>query len=103
MKKRKYNICAVDHIAYPKRSRNANADISCPVQKGEHTVVHTVTLPKEIPKGSDSLYLILSTLAETRFHVAPFVVNVRGYTVDDEPMVCLDLKIDFRTPRGGFW
>lgn len=31
--------------------RNAHAEISCPVEKGTHKVVHTVTLPKEIPKG----------------------------------------------------
>ncbi|KAJ3559763.1 hypothetical protein NM688_g134 [Phlebia brevispora] len=67
-------------------ARNAHADISCPVEKGTHKVVHTVTLPKEIPK-------------------APFVVNVRGYTDLDDDMVCLDLNIDFRdTPtRKLFW
>lgn len=26
---------------------------------------------------------------------AKFVVNVRGYTVDDDDMVCLDLVVDF--------
>ena len=28
--------------------------------------------------------------------LAPFNVNVRGYTDVDEDMVCLDLTIDFR-------
>lgn len=26
---------------------------------------------------------------------AKFVVNVRGYTADDDDMVCLDLVVDF--------
>ncbi|KAI0348481.1 hypothetical protein BDW22DRAFT_1350698 [Trametopsis cervina] len=65
-------------------ARNADADIECPVEKGTHEVVHTVTLPKEIPP-------------------APFKVAVRGFTVDDEPLVCLNLQIDFRKPRGGLW
>ncbi|GJE89821.1 ML domain-containing protein [Phanerochaete sordida] len=33
-------------------ARNAHANISCPVEPGLHTVEHTVTLPKEVPKGS---------------------------------------------------
>ncbi|KAJ7293673.1 ML domain-containing protein [Mycena rebaudengoi] len=56
--------------------RKANADVSCPVEEGPLTVVQTVALPKEIPK-------------------AKFVVLVRGFTVDQEDMLCLDLKIDF--------
>ena len=32
--------------------RKAHADIDCPIEEGEHTVVHTVELPKEIPKGA---------------------------------------------------
>lgn len=31
--------------------RDAHADIECPVEEGEHTVVQAVELPKEIPKG----------------------------------------------------
>ncbi|KAJ6503436.1 ML domain-containing protein [Mycena vitilis] len=57
-------------------ARNANATIACPVEPGLHTVVQTVALPKEIPK-------------------AKFVVLVRGFTVAEEDMLCLDLKIDF--------
>jgi len=57
-------------------ARNANATVQCPVQKGKYTVEQTVALPKEIPK-------------------AKFTVDVRGYTVDDEDMLCLQLKIDF--------
>jgi len=57
-------------------ARNANATVSCPVEPGPYTVVQTVALPKEIPK-------------------AKFVVLVRGFTVAEEDMLCLDLKIDF--------
>ncbi|KAJ7925877.1 ML domain-containing protein [Mycena leptocephala] len=57
-------------------ARNANANVSCPVEPGPYTVVQTVALPKEIPK-------------------AKFVVLVRGFTVAEEDMLCLDLKIDF--------
>ena len=31
---------------------------------------------------------------------APFKVSVRGYTVDDEDMACVDIEIDFRPKRG---
>ncbi|GJE87589.1 phosphatidylglycerol/phosphatidylinositol transfer protein [Phanerochaete sordida] len=65
-------------------ARNAHANISCPVEKGEHTVEHTVTLPKEIPP-------------------APFKVHIDGWTVEDEPLVCVDIAIDFRKPRAGLW
>ncbi|KZP31260.1 hypothetical protein FIBSPDRAFT_1037711 [Athelia psychrophila] len=57
-------------------ARNADADISCPVEVGEYSVSHTVALPKEIPP-------------------AKFKVEVRGYTVDDDDMVCLNLQVDF--------
>ncbi|EGN92387.1 hypothetical protein SERLA73DRAFT_191259 [Serpula lacrymans var. lacrymans S7.3] len=57
-------------------ARGANASIQCPVDKGDYTVSHTVALPKEIPR-------------------AAFKVSVRGYTADDEDMVCLDLKVNF--------
>ncbi|KAG2350448.1 hypothetical protein BDR05DRAFT_954544 [Suillus weaverae] len=57
-------------------ARNANATIQCPIEQGEYTVVQTVALPKEIPQ-------------------AKFTVAVKGYTVDDEDMLCLDLKVDF--------
>ncbi|EJT48753.1 hypothetical protein A1Q1_02219 [Trichosporon asahii var. asahii CBS 2479] len=33
---------------------------------------------------------------------AKFVVNVRGYTADDDDMVCLDLAVDFTNPDK-FW
>ncbi|KAF8756164.1 Glutamine amidotransferases class-II [Rhizoctonia solani] len=40
---KRFDIC--------EEARNANATIQCPVQKGDHTVVQTVALPKEIPRG----------------------------------------------------
>ncbi|KAJ7783889.1 ML domain-containing protein [Mycena maculata] len=57
-------------------ARNANATVSCPVEPGPYEVVQTVALPNEIPK-------------------AKFVILVRGFTVAEEDMMCLDLKIDF--------
>lgn len=67
-------------------ARNANASIQCPVEQGDYTVVETVALPKEIPQ-------------------AKFTVAVAGYTVDEEDLLCLDLKIDFMRnpfPRFGW-
>ncbi|KAJ6610089.1 hypothetical protein B0H10DRAFT_2062051 [Mycena sp. CBHHK59/15] len=63
-------------------ARNANATVSCPVEEGPYTVVQTVALPKEIPK-------------------AKFVLLVRGFTVEERDMLCLDLKIDFM--KSLFW
>ncbi|KAG1755202.1 ML domain-containing protein [Suillus paluster] len=61
-------------------ARSANATVQCPVEEGQYTVVQTVALPKEIPQ-------------------AKFSVSVRGYTADDDDMLCLDLKVDFmRSP-----
>ncbi|KII93573.1 hypothetical protein PLICRDRAFT_100762 [Plicaturopsis crispa FD-325 SS-3] len=58
-------------------ARNANATVQCPIEKGDYEVVQTVALPKEIPQ-------------------AKFTVNVRGYTVEDEDLTCVDLAVDFR-------
>ncbi|KAF8640872.1 hypothetical protein AX17_000520 [Amanita inopinata Kibby_2008] len=63
-------------------ARNANASVRCPVQPGPYTVEQTVSLPKEIPK-------------------AKFMVNIRGFTTEEEDMICLDLKVDF-LPRPHF-
>ncbi|CAD6570801.1 MAG: Phosphatidylglycerol/phosphatidylinositol transfer protein [Tremellales sp. Tagirdzhanova-0007] len=61
---------------------NANATVQCPISPGTYSVSQTVELPKEIPK-------------------AKFAVQVRGYTVDDADMVCLDIFIDFMKRPGG--
>lgn len=29
------------------------------------------------------------------FYPAKFLIQVRGYTVDEDPMICLNIKIDF--------
>ncbi|KAG1899139.1 ML domain-containing protein [Suillus fuscotomentosus] len=67
-------------------ARNANATIQCPVEEGDYTVVETVALPKEIPQ-------------------AKFTVAVRGYTADEDDMLCLDLQVNFMKspfPRFGW-
>ncbi|WVW84722.1 phosphatidylglycerol/phosphatidylinositol transfer protein [Kwoniella bestiolae CBS 10118] len=63
-------------------ARNANATVQCPVAPGPYKVKQTVELPKEIPK-------------------AKFSVQVRGYTDEDDDMVCLDLFVDFMKRPGG--
>ncbi|ADV21812.1 phosphatidylglycerol/phosphatidylinositol transfer protein [Cryptococcus gattii E566] len=57
-------------------ARNANATVQCPVKPGPYSVSQMVELPEEIPK-------------------AKFAVLVRGFTVEDEDMLCLDLFVDF--------
>ncbi|TFK91690.1 hypothetical protein K466DRAFT_595899 [Polyporus arcularius HHB13444] len=64
-------------------ARNANASIQCPIEKGTHKVVQTVTLPKEIPP-------------------AQFKVEIRGYTDDDDDLLCANLMMDFRPHRGSY-
>ncbi|OBZ80004.1 Phosphatidylglycerol/phosphatidylinositol transfer protein [Grifola frondosa] len=71
--KKEFDVC--------EEARTANASIQCPVEKGTHKVIQTVALPKEIPP-------------------APFAVNIRAFTVDDDDMACLDIKIDFRKTPG---
>ncbi|PPQ64423.1 hypothetical protein CVT26_002130 [Gymnopilus dilepis] len=66
-------------------ARAANASVQCPVEKGAYTVEQTVALPKEIPK-------------------AKFSIDVNGYTVDDDDMLCLNLKVDFmKRPFPRLW
>jgi len=66
-------------------ARSANASVQCPVEKGTYTVEQTVALPKEIPK-------------------AKFTIAVNGYTVDDDDMLCLQLKVDFmKRPFPRLW
>ncbi|KAJ7078318.1 ML domain-containing protein [Mycena belliarum] len=58
-------------------ARKANASVSCPVEPGAYTIVQSVELPKEVPK-------------------LKYVINVQGFTSTDEPMVCVDLTVQFR-------
>ncbi|KAF7318693.1 ML domain-containing protein [Mycena chlorophos] len=64
-------------------ARNANASISCPVEPGLHTIEQTVTLPKEVPK-------------------LKYVISVRGFTVEEEGLACVDLTVQFK-PFFQFW
>ncbi|KAI0257565.1 ML domain-containing protein [Lactifluus subvellereus] len=63
-----YDLC--------EEARNAQTDVQCPVDRGSYVVQQTVALPKEIPQ-------------------AKFNINARGYTVDDDDLFCVDLKVDF--------
>ncbi|KAI0788564.1 ML domain-containing protein [Abortiporus biennis] len=65
-------------------ARTANTSIQCPVEKGIYEVIHTVDLPKEIPP-------------------AIFSVDVNGYTDEDDDLICLKLRIDFRPKRHLLW
>lgn len=94
----KFVICSHSPVA-PRR--NANTTIQCPVEKGTHKVVQSVTLPKEIPPGtfvSQTFVNVDSCMLLT----AQFAVNARGYTADDEDLFCLDLMMDFRMRPGSF-
>ncbi|KIK53135.1 hypothetical protein GYMLUDRAFT_179316, partial [Collybiopsis luxurians FD-317 M1] len=53
-------------------SGNDKASIRCPVEKGDFDLEYIVDLPKEIPK-------------------AKFYVNVKGYSVNDDETICLNL------------
>jgi len=35
--------------------------------------------------------------------IAKFIVEIRGYTVDEDDMLCLKLKVDFMRPFSRFW
>jgi len=65
---KRFDIC--------EEASKAEADIQCPVEEGEHSVTQVVALPKEIPR-------------------AKFSVAVRAFSVDEEPLMCADIKIDF--------
>ncbi|KAL1757583.1 hypothetical protein FB107DRAFT_272775 [Schizophyllum commune] len=54
---------------------------SAPSEKGEHTVVQTVQLPREIPP-------------------AMFKIDVLAWTHEDENMACAKFEVDFRKKQG---
>ncbi|KAF9482887.1 hypothetical protein BDN70DRAFT_800676 [Pholiota conissans] len=56
-------------------ARKANVSVQCPIEKGTHIVIHTASLPKEIPK-------------------AKYGIAVEGYTVDDDSMLCLKFAVN---------
>ncbi|KAK5998314.1 Phosphatidylglycerol/phosphatidylinositol transfer protein [Cladobotryum mycophilum] len=57
-----------------------NIDLKCPLEAGNLTVSHTVTLPREIPP-------------------AKFNVVADVYTTDDAPITCLTANVDFLPKR----
>ncbi|KAB5591331.1 hypothetical protein CTheo_5204 [Ceratobasidium theobromae] len=69
--RKKFDIC--------EEARKAKAEVQCPVASGSYVVKQTISLPREIPP----------VLA------AKFTVKMRGYTVDDDDLACVDLKADF--------
>ncbi|KAL1703005.1 ML domain-containing protein [Schizophyllum commune] len=70
---KRFDIC--------EEARNANATVQCPVERGEHTVVQTVQLPREIPP-------------------AMFKIDVLAWTHEDEDMACAKFEVDFRKKQG---
>jgi hypothetical protein len=70
--------------------------VQCPVEEGDYVVEQTVALPKEIPKGAlPSLSRCIYHSDLFSFSLAKFVINARGYTVDDRDLFCVDLKVNF--------
>lgn len=70
-------------------------DVSCPMRKGPHIVVHTVALPNDIPRGR---CISISNLERLEAHmciIAKFTVDINAYTVDDDDLMCLNLEADF--------
>ncbi|KAF7341160.1 ML domain-containing protein [Mycena venus] len=66
---RKFDLC--------EEARNANASVTCPVEPGSYSIVQTVALPKEVPK-------------------LKYIIDVKGYTKDEDDMVCVELTVQFR-------
>jgi len=65
-------------------ARNSDMELQCPVKKGEYTITQTAQLPKEIPPGK-------------------FKVTIQGFTVDEDPLVCVDIDVDFRMKFPHIW
>lgn len=66
--KKQFDIC--------EEARNANLTVQCPVEPGYYKVTHTTSLPKEIPP-------------------AKYKIELDGYTVDDNPLLCMRIHVDF--------
>ena len=58
-------------------------------------VQQTVALPKEIPQGELPIISFNAPRPSDLFPLAKFNINARGYTVDDDDLFCVDLKVDF--------
>ncbi|CAD6911625.1 unnamed protein product [Tilletia controversa] len=57
-------------------ARRNDAEVKCPIDPDEYDITQTVQLPSQIPP-------------------AKFGVHVGAFSVDDEPLLCLDLSVDF--------
>ena len=78
--------------------------VQCPVEEGDYTIEQTVALPKEIPKGSITTPLNRSLLTiDLPLPIAKFVVQIRSFSIDEEPIVCVDLIVDFMKRFPHFW
>jgi len=75
--------------------RNAETEVQCPVEKGHYVVEHTVALPKEIPQGAMPSSSSCTCYSDLIFLLAKFIINARGYTVDDDDLFCVNLKVNF--------
>lgn len=86
----KYWLCNIFSLS---SRRNAQTDVQCPVEEGHYVVEQTVALPKEIPQGA--MPSSLSCCHSNLFVIAKFTINARGYTVDDDDLFCIILKVNF--------
>ncbi|KAK0551967.1 hypothetical protein OC845_001940 [Tilletia horrida] len=59
------------------QARENGAEVQCPVEAGDYDISQTVELPSPIPP-------------------AQFGIHFDGFTSNDEPLLCLDLTVDFR-------
>lgn len=75
--------------------------MKCPIEKGEHTIVQSVELPAEIPKGRlINIYSLVEGEANLCLNcvilTAKFTVNAQAWTQPPEyPMGCATIVIDF--------
>lgn len=91
-------ICLSQRIiceTHPSGRRKANTTVQCPVQPGEYEVQHTVSLPKEIPQGMSSNCCVFLWPLLSCDYTAKFTVDVRGYTAEENDLMCLALKVNF--------
>lgn len=66
----------------PNREGRLRGCTDCSFAKGNSSRYYPITLHPDSP---------LTSLSS-----AKFTVNVRGYTVEDEDLTCVDLAVDFR-------
>lgn len=59
-----------------KEARSNNVTVQCPVNTGTYAFEQAIALPDEIPREK-------------------FNVLVKGYTPEDDPLMCLTIDVDF--------